>query len=246
VSDIHIIYLTFNRLELTKQSLPALLNSDPNIDYKVYIVDNASKDGTIEYLNKLDHPKIGGISYNDINKGISPVTNKFWSETRATYIGKIDNDLVVPPNWIGDIMLRQENAVKDKMGPVTFYHWIDEWADDINLDNAPIVTLSNGSRILRSTHTGGNYIFHRYLLDKLGKVDEVQGLKGGFTTWQYKANNEIKCGYVYPLKFFRLPEFYKAWDKFKKGTLVGEEARGMTMERSEAKYLLELSQYRYN
>jgi glycosyltransferase involved in cell wall biosynthesis len=246
MSDIEIVYLTHNRLELNKVTLPALLNSDPEIDYKVHIVDNASKDGTIDFLKALDHPKIGSISYNDTNKGIAPVTNKFWDQTKATYVGKIDNDILVPKNWIRDIMLRLENAVEDSMGPVTMYHWIDSWADDIDLDHAPIITLKNGSKIIRSSHTGGNYIFHRYLLDKLGKVDEEQGLKGGFTTWQYKANKTIKCGYVFPFQFFRLPLFYKEWDAHIKNNKGGEGGYSLAHERREAKYLLELEEYRYN
>ena len=104
MSRIEIVYLTYNRLELNKQSLKALLSSDPAIDYKVYIYDNGSTDGTVEWLKSLNHSKIGDITFNESNLGISPVTNAFWERTNAEFIGKIDNDIIVPKNWIRDIM----------------------------------------------------------------------------------------------------------------------------------------------
>lgn len=241
MSDIEIVFLTFNRLDLNKQSLPALLESDPDIDYKVHICDNGSTDGTVEWLKELDHPKIGDITFNDTNLGISPVTNRFWKKTNATYIGKIDNDIIVPKNWIKEVMLRQQDAQRDLMGPVTLYHWIDCWSDDIELDRAPIVTCSNGSKIIRSSHTGGNYIFHRYLLDLLGShVSETSGLKGGFTAWQAQKSRFINCGYIYPLQFFRLPELYKSWDGYVSGRSPQHSRDWIERERREAKRLLEL------
>lgn len=238
MSDIEIVYLTFNRLNLNKLSLPALLNSDPDIDYKVSIYDNGSTDGTVEWLKTLDHPKIKDITFKDKNYGIAPITNEFWKKTNATYIGKIDNDLIVPENWIRDVMLRLENAEEDKVGSVTLYHWVPEWTNNLDVNQIPIVTLKNGSQMALSTHTGGNYIFHRYLIDLWGYVHENRGLKGGFTLWQYQGRGNIKNGYIYPFRYFTIPELIKSWNGFKERGIV-DKNNWMNKEIREATRLLQ-------
>lgn len=247
MSNIEIVFLTFNRLELNKISLPALLDSDPDIDYKVCIYDNGSTDGTVEWLKTLDHPKIKEINFNSTNEGIAPITNRFWKKTKATYIGKVDNDLIVPSGWIKEVMLRLENAEEEKMGSVTLYHWIDEWTKDLDEDKMPIITLKNGSKMVLSSHTGGNYLFHRYLIDLLGYVPENRGLKGGYTWWQLQKFGTIKCGYVYPLKFFRLPELYKSWERFSGKPETWDTCpQWLKKEMVEAKRLLEIPLSVYN
>ena len=93
---VDIIFLTFNRLYYTKITLPVLLNSSDNNSFKIHIVDNGSTDGTVEYLKKISHPKIESIIYNKKNEGLVKPTKKFWEESNADLVGKIDNDILVP------------------------------------------------------------------------------------------------------------------------------------------------------
>ena len=240
MSDINILFLTFNRLEYNKLSLPALLDSDPDVDYKVHIVDNGSNDGTVEYLKTLSHPKIGSLTFNKINLGISPITNDFWKRIKSEFYGKIDNDIVVPKGWIKEVMLRLEHAPEERIGPITLYHWIPEWLDDIDHDEIMVFTTKNGSQFVKSTHTGGNYIMHNYLIKELGPVPEKLGLKGGFTTWQYKARGTINVGYIYPLHYFSQPAFQASWESYKAKKLPPNPSHWIEKERSEAKRLLEI------
>lgn len=238
---ISILYLTCNRLASTRITLPTLLDSDPDMDYKVYIHDNGSKDGTQDYLKSLSHPKIAAIKYSETNLGISPVTNNFWATINTPYVGKIDNDILVPKGWVKEVMLRLSNPQKDKIGPITLYHWIEEWLVDFNPKKASIIETANGSRFVRSTHTGGNYIMHRYLVDMLGPIPTHEGLKGGFTTWQYaKTKTDIRCGYVYPFKCFDQPAVNQLWEQYKAKTLIKHKCDIMDQERHWAKILLEM------
>jgi len=218
---IEIIYLTWNRLNLTKQSLPALLETKSKHPFKVFIHDNGSTDGTPKWLKTLDSDKIGEITYGTKNEGIAPVVNRFWNKTKSDFIGKIDNDIIVPTDWINEIMLRLENAEAEKIGSVSLNHWIPEWESDWDPKKLSIYNLKNKSQLLRSYHTGGNYIFHRYLFNLLGKsVNSKLGLKGGYTSWQWQKSRDrmgIKCGYVYPFKFFKLPAFIESWKSYKAG-----------------------------
>ena len=92
---VHILYLTFNRLYYTQKTLPVLLESSDTASYQIYIVDNGSTDGTVEYLQNLNHPRIEKVVYNKKNEGLVKPTKKFWAESNAGLVGKIDNDILI-------------------------------------------------------------------------------------------------------------------------------------------------------
>ena len=52
---IHTVFITYNRLELTKQAIESYLET-VTVPYTYMVVDNASEDGTKEWLNTWDHP----------------------------------------------------------------------------------------------------------------------------------------------------------------------------------------------
>ena len=60
---------------------------------QIRIVDNGSTDGTVKYLQKLNHPRIERVIYNNKNEGRIKSTKKIWKETNAELIGKIDIDI---------------------------------------------------------------------------------------------------------------------------------------------------------
>ena len=92
---VHILYLTFNRLYYTQKTLPVLLESSDTASYQIYIVDNGSTDGTVEYLQNLNHPRIEKVIYNKKNEGLVKPTKKFWAQSKAELVGNIDNDILV-------------------------------------------------------------------------------------------------------------------------------------------------------
>ena len=80
---VHILYLTLNRLYYTQTTLPALLESSDTASYQIRIVDNGGTDGTVKYLQKLNHPRIEMVIYNNKNEGLVKPTKKIWKETRS-------------------------------------------------------------------------------------------------------------------------------------------------------------------
>ena len=151
-----IIYITYNRLYYTKKTLIPLLNSSKN-KFKLYIVDNGSNDGTVEFLNQLEHPNIEQIIYNKKNLGLVRPTKKFWDETDAELVGKIDNDILVPPNWIENLV----NAHKaiNSLGVIGYCHFRNE---DFNPTKLALKTEKiNGITIRRQPWIGGNYLMKK-------------------------------------------------------------------------------------
>ena len=92
---IPVLFTTYNRLEFTKRSLEALLESDA---VEVIVIDNGSTDGSVEYLDSLKQNfsllKLGE------NEGIAGAMNRFLELTQNEIIaGKVDNDTLVPKDW---------------------------------------------------------------------------------------------------------------------------------------------------
>lgn len=101
-----IMLATYNRLELTKQTINNLINNT-GYKYRLIIVDNNSTDGTIEYLNTLkieDNLCIDlEIQFNSKNFGVATGRNQallIADKYNDTWLATIDNDVILPKNWL--------------------------------------------------------------------------------------------------------------------------------------------------
>lgn len=106
-----IITLTLNNLEYTKKYIDSLYRYTR--DFELIIVDNASVDGTIDYLEilRLEKDNIK-IIYNEENKGFSKGNNQGIEIAEGEYIGFLNNDILLYPNWFEKIkeVFDKENA----------------------------------------------------------------------------------------------------------------------------------------
>ena len=80
---IDLVFVTYNRLEYTKLALASVL-SDPTEEFSLTIWDNASTDGTVEYLkHEVSDPRIKDIVFSKDNIGQSPAVDKIWIRSKA-------------------------------------------------------------------------------------------------------------------------------------------------------------------
>jgi GT2 family glycosyltransferase len=103
-----LMMVTYNRLELTKQTLDNIFkNTKP--PYNLVIVDNGSTDGTKQYLFELTEKyKSSDIKlvcqYNDENNGIAIGRNQALllanNTDETAWYATIDNDILVPAGWL--------------------------------------------------------------------------------------------------------------------------------------------------
>ena len=89
-----IITLTYNNLEYTKQFIESLFKHTK--DFELIIVDNGSTDGTVEYLQSLKNIK---TIFNTENLGFSRGNNQGIKIAEGEYIGFLNNDILLSPNW---------------------------------------------------------------------------------------------------------------------------------------------------
>ena len=89
-----IITLTYNKLDYTKKYIESLYKYTQ--DFELIIVDNGSTDGTVEYLKSLPDIK---LILNEENKGFSAGNNQGIKIAEGEYIGFLNNDILLYPDW---------------------------------------------------------------------------------------------------------------------------------------------------
>lgn len=110
-----ILYISYNRLELTRESFQALVdNTDWEHVSRLYIHDDESTDGTREWLDEAADSVPREVVFSNKKMG-GPVAatnwylNQSWQEykeDRVDRFAKIDNDFIVCPGWLTEVLKR--------------------------------------------------------------------------------------------------------------------------------------------
>jgi glycosyltransferase involved in cell wall biosynthesis len=163
--------ITYNRLAYTKRTLESFL-ATVNVPYFLVVADNASTDGTQEWL-KAQHSKgkINHLILNNENFYPGMATNEAWSAgmmyyPEATHLMRLDNDIELSPGW--SMMAERYFKTIPNLG-------------QLGLDVGP--TLSEDAQHFWETHNGmeinpfpgnvgGPNIIRRKVWDKGIRYDE--------------------------------------------------------------------------
>ncbi len=98
--DVTVVMLTYNRWDLTKEALRLLAEmTEPR--YEVVIVDNASTDGTLAELDRVEGAR---ILRNPANVGFGPGNNQGAAMARGRYLLLLNSDAWVRPGWLGPLI----------------------------------------------------------------------------------------------------------------------------------------------
>lgn len=109
---VNIGLITFNRQAFTRQAIASVIKYT-DFPYVLTVVDNASRDGSREYLQTLhDQGVIDNLVLLDENAGVAKASNLAWhSEPDAAYYLKLDNDIVIrKPGWLGNMVRAIDNS----------------------------------------------------------------------------------------------------------------------------------------
>lgn len=110
---IAMVVLTYNRLHLLKQCVEKVLLRTSDQTTTIVIWNNASTDGTTEYLESLDHPRITVVNH-DENIGQSAYARAF-RDTSEPYLLELDDDMIdAPQDW--DRMMLEAYQALPKVG----------------------------------------------------------------------------------------------------------------------------------
>lgn len=118
--QVSIIIPLYNKAEYTKQCLEALtLNTDQALNYEVILVDNASSDGTAEYLRTLSGDVT--IVTNLKNLGFAKACNQGGRIARGRYLVFLNNDTIPHPGWLDGLIRGAERDGADIVGARLLY-----------------------------------------------------------------------------------------------------------------------------
>ena len=97
---VSIIILTFNQLSLTRICLNSIRKHTKH-PYELIMVDNASSDGTVDYLKKIKGAK---LILNPENKGFARGVNQGIRIARGDFILLLNNDTIVAAHWLDNLL----------------------------------------------------------------------------------------------------------------------------------------------
>ncbi len=185
---IAVICPSYKRDEYTSKCLKSLEDLPQDFDIDYYLVDDCSQDDTWNILSNFKHDPI--LTKHGINIGLRRTVIEFFDRVRGKYdiLAKVDNDCVVPRNWLSR--------------PVEIFNECDV---DILSPNVIPSDASNkcGHKVHGLPYTpskivGGLWIMKASLIDNMVfEGYDTYGLKGAFQLFrQIVLFNDAKVGWM--------------------------------------------------
>jgi GT2 family glycosyltransferase len=181
---VSIVVVTYGNLDLTRLCLGSVLRDTEHPRYEVIIVDNASTDGTPDYLRALagDHENVR-IVLNDTNRGFAAANNQGLAIASGDVLILLNNDTVVPRGWLSGLLSHLEDAEIGLLGPVT--NAVGNEAK-VSPDYADITGLQPYADNRRNALSGRHFdirmlamfclAMRRDVFERLGPLDENYGV----------------------------------------------------------------------
>lgn len=161
---IHSVIVSYKRLELTKRTLQAYLDT-VSVPHSLIIVDNGSPPDVTDWLSSLDVP----ILFLGVNRFPGFATNRGWESMppETFLLHRLDNDTLLLPGWCEDVVECFEDS---KVGQYGLLAAGDaEWLEEKGL-------YPSGSK---GWPCGGNSIVRRNLYDEGLRYSERPWTDGG-------------------------------------------------------------------
>ncbi len=166
--DLSIIIPSFNTKNLLDRCLKSIVHSlqTSNLKYEIIVVDNASKDGTIELL-KSKYPRVITI-LNNVNTGYSKSNNLAITKAKGEYALLLNSDTVVLKDGIEQLYLYSKNNPKLFAGGKLLNEDMSPQPSCGPFFTIPVVALI---LFLKGDYWGAT----RYSPNKIRRVDWVSG-----------------------------------------------------------------------
>ena len=108
---VYIVLVNYNGYELTKDCLVSL-DAIKYINSKIIVIDNASTDSSAEKLSEMEGIDFIANGTNDGFVGGNNIGIKFALERGAKYILLLNNDTIVEPDFLNELVLAMETDQK--------------------------------------------------------------------------------------------------------------------------------------
>lgn len=157
--SVDLLLITWNRFHYLEKTLNHLLSSTE--DFNIYWWDNGSTDGTRDMFHSTNDPRIIKKYASDRNVGQKIPTYWFFEHAVSRLVGKIDDDIILPHNWLG----RLSEAIESIPNAGMLGGWVfleEEW-NEIKADKLKVEVC--GVKILpRLSIQGHSFLGYRAVL----------------------------------------------------------------------------------
>jgi GT2 family glycosyltransferase/glycosyltransferase involved in cell wall biosynthesis len=182
--SVSVVVLTYNNIEYTRACLKSLERFTNYSNWELIIVDNASTDGSPEFLSEyVGHRETAKLILNKDNLGFSAGNNAGIKQASGDYVVLLNNDTYVTDGWLFDLIrhFRRDESL-GVVGPVT-NNIGNEGRIEINYDSMEGMAIASRkyvqehSRELVYVDTAAFYCvaIKRDVIDKVGLLDEAFG-----------------------------------------------------------------------
>jgi hypothetical protein len=171
--DADVLMITYERPDYVRRSLPHLLEGCESAGARVWLWHNGNHAETLEIVaDYARHPIVSRFHHSPENVRLWEPTQWLWTESRASLVGKVDDDCLPDPGWLR--ILAGAHADVRELGVVACWRFADE---DYRPDLAEqkIRTLAGGHRILENLWVqGSGHLVKRRLIDEHGPLRRGQ------------------------------------------------------------------------
>lgn len=169
MSNVAVLIPCYKRPEYTRKCITSLEDSQAYEDVTFYIVDDNSQDETSKILESTKLPAI--IIQNESTIGLRNIVIEFFKFAKDfKYMIKLDNDCVVPKNYINDMVKALETLPVDILSP------------NVNPSNAAFVYGKDSELGFRPSNTvGGLWAMKTELIDDISFMShKTDGIRGAY------------------------------------------------------------------
>lgn len=183
-----IVVLCFNHFnETTKPCLEKIIKSKTKLSFEIVVVDNASNDGTRDFLRKFkkenNHINIKLI-FNIVNKGFSGGNNDGIDSAMGDFIVLLNNDTLVSNFWLDKFYKHlDQNKNCGLAAPITNYAGTEqkinfEGLTETNYEKlTKAYTLINKGTFFKTNRLSFFCVaFRKNIIDKVGKLDPIYSI----------------------------------------------------------------------
>jgi hypothetical protein len=105
-----VLMIAHNRPQYTALSLPALLESGDET-LRVWVWQNGENEEVSKIINTYsNHRRLYKLHRSATNQGLRAPTNWLWAESDADYVGKVDDDILIPKGWSDKLKCAHEKV----------------------------------------------------------------------------------------------------------------------------------------
>jgi GT2 family glycosyltransferase len=173
-----VVICTRNRLSKLKHSVDVLLSVTTARDWELVIVDNASTDGTSEYLASIDQKRFNRVHVTTTfqpKRGLAAARNKGWRTANGGIVAFTDDDCYVSKDYVDSVIQVFDDDVNIGFlsGRILLFDILDNritiQESQHRCDFRPWTFLDAGAV------QGANLAFRRMVLERIGGFDERLG-----------------------------------------------------------------------